>query len=118
MRTGAPAGVVLMTMLRDLGGRARLPADQAEHQLVIGLDQAGRIDHVAAADGVENVGNGDAGLHQLGGVGLHFELRHLAALHHHRRDAGLAVEPRLEVVVGQSPRACPAGTCPRSGCSP
>ena len=81
MRIGTPAGVVFTTMLAISAGVVRLPADQAEHQLVIGLDQPGRIDHVAAADGVQNVGNGDAGLQQLGGVRLHLEFRHLAALH-------------------------------------
>jgi len=72
---------------------------------MIGLDEAGRIDHVAAADGVQDVGDGGAGLDQLGGVGLHLKLGHLAALHHDGRDAGLAVEARFDVVGGHLPDA-------------
>jgi hypothetical protein len=87
----------------DVAGRPRLPADQAQHQLVIGLDQPGRIDHVAAADGVQDVRNRDARLHQFGGVRLHFELGHLAALHDDGGDAGLPVEAGLEFVVGHLP---------------
>ena len=60
MRTGAPAGVVLMTMFAISSGVRACPLTRLEHQLVIGFDQARRIDHVAAADGVQNVGNGDA----------------------------------------------------------
>src|SRR5207248_10642650 len=41
----------------DLAGRFGLAAHQAEDELVVGLDEPGRVDHVAAADGVENIRN-------------------------------------------------------------
>ena len=94
-------------MLRDVLERARLAADQAQHQLVIVLEQARRVDQVAAADRVEEVRDGDLRLQQLRRIGLDLELRLLAALHDDRRHAGHAIQPRLEVVGRQLPqRVC------------
>ena len=87
----------------DFIRRPRLAADQAQYELMILLYHAGRVDHVAAADGVENIRDGNPGLHELGWVRLHFEFRHLAALHHDRRNAGLAIEARLDIVGGHFP---------------
>ncbi len=104
MRTGAPAGVVLITMLAISAGVRAWPLTRLRTSWWLLLDQPGRIDHVAAADGVQNVGNGDGGLDQLGGVGLHLEFRYLPALHDHGRNAGQAVQPRLQFVGGQLPK--------------
>ena len=85
--------------------RARLAADQAEHELVVVLEQARRVDQVAAADRVEHGRDRDlTSATSFAGSGLHFELRLLAALHDDRRDAGHAVQARLEVVGRQLPQ--------------
>src|SRR2546430_9389944 len=46
--------------VRDLFGRAHLPANQSQHQLMIALEESRRINQVGALHGVENVGNRDA----------------------------------------------------------
>ena len=81
---GRAGGRGLDDDVRDFVGSARLPAHQAQHQLVAHFDQARRIDHVAAADGVQDIGDGDGGLNQLAGIRLDLKLGLLPALHHHR----------------------------------
>ena len=46
--------------VRDFFRRAHLAADQPEIELVIALQQAGRIDQVGAPDRIQNVGHGHA----------------------------------------------------------
>ena len=65
---------------------------------MLGLEQAGRVDQIAAADRVENRRHIDLGLQQFGRIGLDFELRLLPALHHDGRDAERPIQPRLELV--------------------
>ena len=87
----------------DLGRSARLPAHQAQNQLVIILDQSGRIDEIPAADGVQQVRNGDGGLQQFHRIRLNLEFGFLPALHHNGRDPRGAVQPRLNLVGGHFP---------------
>ena len=72
--------------------RLHLPADQAETQLVIALQQARRVDQVGAPHRVQNVGDGDAGGQQFRGIRHDVELRLLPALHDHGGDAVQAVQ--------------------------
>ena len=109
MRMGTPAGVVLTTMSEISSGVARLAGDKRERKFMIVFEQAGRIDHVAAGDGVENAWHGDLRLKQLGGIGLDLELGNLAALQHYHRHAVDAVEARFDGVVGQFPERRSAG---------
>ena len=90
-------------MFADLGGIFRLAGDQRQRELVIVLDQAGRIDHVGLRDRVQNAGHRHLRLQKLRGVGLDLEFGNLAALQHHHRHAVHAIEPRLDGVVGELP---------------
>ena len=92
MRTGIPAGVVFTTIFAISLRTMRLPAYQAEHQLMIALHHAGRVDHITGAEGIEQSGHGDVGPQQLGRVGTDLEFRLLAALHDNRGDAAQAIQ--------------------------
>ena len=48
---------------------------------MVALEEAGRIDHVGALDGVKNVGDGHAGAEQFCGIRFDVELGLLASLH-------------------------------------
>ena len=67
IRTGTFAFVVFRTMFEICAGCARLPADEAEHKLVIRLHQPGRIDEIAAPERIENPRHGHRRLSILGG---------------------------------------------------
>ena len=89
--------------LADLLWRSNLAADEAEDQLMIVLDQAGGVDEVRAANGVENVVDGDAGREEARRFGRYLEFRDAATLN---ENGGNAIEPvyaRLEVVSGDFP---------------
>ena len=58
---GTPAGVVLTEICAELRRGSWPVADQPEDQLVIGFVEAGRLDEVGLLDGVDEVGDGDAG---------------------------------------------------------
>ena len=58
---GNAVGGSLHDDLRDLFRRAHLAADQAKHQLMVVLQQAGRIDQIGPANGIENIRDGNAG---------------------------------------------------------
>ena len=59
IRTGNPAGVVFTAMLPISSGVRACPLTRLRTKLMVGLDQAGRIDHVAAAHGLQQRGHGD-----------------------------------------------------------
>ena len=104
-------------MLPISSGVVRLAAHQAEHQLMIALEQPGRIDHVGAADRVEDVGDRRLAPQHLRRIDGDVEFRHLPALHQHRRDAVQPVQPRLDLVGRELPEVASAAPCPTSGCS-
>ena len=90
--------------LADLLRRSNLAADQAENQLMIILDETGRVDEVGPADGLENIVDGDAGGEQTRRVGRYLELRNAATLH---ENGGNTIEPVhawLDVVGGNFPK--------------
>ena len=90
--------------LADLLRRSNLAADQAENQLMIILDETGRVDEVGPADGLENIVDSDAGGEQTRRVGRYLELRNAAALH---ENGGNTIEPVhawLDVVGGNFPK--------------
>ena len=87
----------------DLRRIARLPGYQCQRQLMVVLDQAGRVDHVGLGDRVENARHRHLRLEQLGGIGLDQKLGDRAALQHHHGDSIHAVQARLDRVVGKLP---------------
>ena len=54
-------GRALTAMSPISSGVCTCAGDEAKEQLVVALEQPGRIDQVGAVDGVEDVGEGDAG---------------------------------------------------------
>ena len=91
----------------DIGNFRRvagLAGDQRDGQFVVILQQAGRIDHVAARNGIQNTGHRDLGFQQFGRVRLHLKLRHLPPLDHHHGNAVHAVQTWLDAVVRQLPK--------------
>ena len=101
---GNPGGRGLHDDGRNFFGRAGLSAHQPQNQLVIALDQAWRIDHVAALHRIQNGRNVDAGLNQLRGIRADLELRYAPALDDDGGDARHAVEPGLHFIGGQFPQ--------------
>jgi hypothetical protein len=81
--------------LTDLLGGAHLAADEAQHKLVIVLDQPRRIDKICAAESLENVLHRNAGGQQARRFRRDLELRNSATLDDHRRDAVQPIEARL-----------------------
>ncbi len=100
---GNPSGGIFDDDLRNLFGRSHLAADQAKHQLVFVLQQAGRIDQVGFPNGVQNIGNSDPRGVQPSGIRSDLELRHTAALDENKRHAVEPVDARLQIVGGDFP---------------
>src|SRR6266436_6581248 len=76
--------------LADLLRRSNLAADQAEHQLMIVLDETGRVDQICLANGVENIVDGDACGKQTSRFGSDVELWNAASLN---ENGGHSIEP-------------------------
>ena len=102
---GNAGGAVLDDDLAEFVGIVHLSADQTEDELMIGFVESRGVEQVGGVDGVNEVGDGDAGEQQFCGVWGDSELRHFAALHDDRADAGEPVEWRLQVVGGDLPKA-------------
>ena len=98
MRTGIPVWRGLDHDLRKLRRIFHLSIHQREIELMVLLQQTGRIDQVGSPNRVEYVGDGDAGRQQLGGIGSDMKLRLLSALHHHGGHAIETIEARLQIV--------------------
>ena len=94
---------VLDDDLPELFGIVYLCVHQSEVQLMVLLQQAGRVDEVGAPHRVENVGDRDACRQQLRWIRSDVEFRLLSSLHQHRRDAVEAVQARLQFVGGHRP---------------
>src|SRR6266853_3949482 len=90
--------------LAEFVGRMNLAADQAEHQLVIIFEKAGRIDEIGFFYAVENVRDSNSGRDQARGIGSDLIFRDAAALHDDRGDASEAIKSWLEVVGGDFPK--------------
>src|SRR5260370_11071345 len=102
---GNDSGAVLDDDLSEFVGAVNLSADEAEDKLMVCLVEAGGFEQVGGVDGVDEIGDSDAGEQQFCAVGGDQELRYLAALHDDRADTGEAVERRLQVVGGDLPYA-------------
>src|SRR5262249_10704071 len=90
--------------LADFFGSVNLAADESEDEMVVTFDEAGRIDDVGAANGVEDVVDGDAGGDEARGIGRDLEFRDAAALNNYCCDAVQAIHARLDVVGGDFPK--------------
>src|SRR6266436_8257414 len=90
--------------LADLFRRANLAADQAEHQLMIVLDETGRVDQIGLANGVENIVDGDTRREEARRFGRDMELWNAAPLNENRGHAIEAVDAWLEIVSGDFPK--------------
>src|SRR5712692_1455294 len=90
--------------LADLLGRSNLAADEAENQLMIALNETGGVDEVRAANGIENVVDGNAGREEARGLGRHLKFGDAATLNENGGDAIEPVDARLEVVSGNFPK--------------
>jgi len=75
-----------------------LRTDQSQVELVIAFEESGRIDEIRAPDRIENIGYGDVGLEQLGGVRANLEFRLFPSLHQHRGDTVQSIEAWLDVI--------------------
>ena len=89
--------------LAEFVGRMNLSADQAEHQLMIVFEEAGRIDEICFSYAVENVGNRHASGNQPRGIGSDLIFGHAAALNNHGSHAIQPVQSRLDIVGGHLP---------------
>ncbi len=83
---------------RNLLGSANLGINQPQHELMIFLQQPGRIDEVRASHRLEDVGNRNPGHQQLGRIGDDMKFRLLAALHEDCRDAVQPIQARLDFI--------------------
>src|SRR5580700_9495061 len=90
--------------LANLFGRMYLAADQAQNELMVIFEQAGRIDEIRATNSVQNVGDGDTRGQQARGIRRNLKFRNAATLHDHCGDAIEAVEARLQVVGSNFPK--------------
>src|SRR5712692_5717419 len=70
---------------------------------MIVLDETGRIDEVRAANGIENVVDGNAGREKARRFGRHLEFRNSATLNENGGNAIEPIDARLEVVSGNFP---------------
>ena len=84
--------------IRQIVGIARLPAYQAEHQLMVALKQPGRIHQVRGFHRIQNVRYGHGCRQQPCWAGSDLEFRLLPALHNHRGYAGFAIQTRSDVI--------------------
>ena len=71
---------------------------------MIVLDKTGRVDEVRAADGIENIVDGDAGRKKASRLGHDLEFRNAATLNENGSDTIEPVDARLEVVGGNFPK--------------
>src|SRR5215475_6535901 len=72
--------------------------------MVIAFDEAGRVDDIGAADGIENVVDGDAGGYEARGIRGNLKFGDAAALYDDRGDAVEAIHARLDVVGSDFPK--------------
>ena len=105
-------------MCADLFRAVHLRGDQSSEQLVVAADETGRVDDVRPVDRRRSRSAIDVfGAQHPRRIDDDVELRPLAALNQHARDAGQAVEPRLDLVAGELPEILLRTRCPTSGCS-
>src|SRR4029079_9450576 len=95
---------VLNDDITDVLDTVDLRIDEAEKQLVIPVQQPGRVDDVGAVDGVDDVGDRCFCPQHLGRIHGDVELGAVSALNQHARDAGQAVQPRLDLIRRQLPQ--------------
>src|SRR5579862_7017232 len=72
-----------------------LATDQSQHEMMVALDKAGRVDQVRASDYIQDVGDRYSRHGQTCGVRCDLEFRDTAALYHDRRHAIQPVQARL-----------------------
>ena len=72
---GNAGGAVLDDDLSKLFDAVDLGADEAEDELMVGFVEAGGVEQVGGVDGVDEIGDGDAGEQQFCGVGSDRVLR-------------------------------------------
>src|SRR6266478_3401956 len=101
---GNPGGGRLDDDLAEFVRRLNPAADQAEHQLVIIFEEAGRIDEIGFFYAVENVGDGHSSRNQARRIGSDVIFRDAAALHNDRGDAIESIQARLDIVGGDFPK--------------
>src|SRR5262249_32694383 len=102
---GNSGGRVFDDDLTDFAGRVNLAADKSENELMVIFKEAGRIDKVGAANGVEDVSDGDAGSDEAGGIGSDLIFRDAAALNEHGGDAIKTIDAGLDVIGSDFPKA-------------
>ena len=81
--------------LRDLFRTFHLTINQSEEELVIALEQPGRLDDIGAANCIEDVSDCGRSTQQFGRIRSNMKLRFLSTLHHHCSYAVQSIESRL-----------------------